>query len=74
MEVFKIQRPLFDNEANYLQIMLYNKDCSTQVQVQVTQEQLHEIFPNNEFKVYRLAEIDENNQLFLGSEVNDPGW
>lgn len=51
MGIFKLQRPVYDSDGDYDQVMLYNEDRSVDQIIQMSRDEIEELF-GDEYKVY----------------------
>lgn len=78
LQVFKMQRPLFDSQGMYTQIMIYNEDKSIESILNVDEDVIVQVFyhldPEGDHKVFVLATTDNLGQLQVQSILGYEEW
>ena len=70
--ICKFQRPLFSTQgSNY--ILVYNEDRSLSVQMEMMDDEIEALFPNNEFKTYWKCVV-KNKMLEPIEQVKEQEW
>ena len=72
--ICKCQRPLMDSDGNLNQVLIYNEERSVEFVVELDNDSLKEIFPNDEFKTYWACSVDEENYLVPVKQVEVEEW
>lgn len=72
--IVKFQRPLMTN-GSYQEIALYNKERTLDTMMELRNDEIEALFPNDEFKTYWLCRINQKTKMLEPIEqVEEQGW
>lgn len=72
--IVKFQRPIMTN-GSYQEILLYNEERTIVHTIELGNDKIDALFPNNEFKTYWLCHINkETKMLETIKQVEEQEW
>lgn len=72
-DILKFQRPIFSTgEEN--EILVYNKDRSIDTMFMMNEDDIAQVFPNDEFKTYWECEIKNKVNIEMLEQVSEQDW
>jgi hypothetical protein len=75
LEIFKVQRPVACTPGAEMELYVYNRDRTLRFQGPVSQETRRELFPHDEYKVFRWGRLrDDGETIELKGEAAWQEW
>ena len=72
--ICKFQRPLFTSDGDLSKVLVYNEDRSFMMQQEMDEEDMKEIFPDDELKTYWACVPDEDGYLVPMERLEEQDW
>lgn len=72
--IVKFQRPLVTN-GSYQEILLYNEDRSLDMMMELRNDEIEALFPNDEIRTYWLCRINQKTKMLEPiKQVEEQRW